>query len=320
MRPSFMKGQGRPCGGTSARGVVPARVDSRRVYGDSAANRNRTGREPLDPAAFCRHKAAAMRDTTAPEILKDNAAPPANSLARRGRAPPHVRDHLAPGRRQDHADREAAAVRRRDQSRRAGEGQGRPAQHALGLDEDRARARHLGRHLGDDVRVRRPGLQPARHAGPRGLFRGHLSHADRGRLGGDGDRCRQGHRGAHAKAVRGLPPARHSDHHLHQQDGSREPRSVRPAGRDREDAGARHRAGDLADRPRPRFRRHLRHRHRRRAAAGVRRENRRRAEDRHRGPGEEESESRRQGDQGRAGTRLGGLQAVRPRGVSAKAT
>ena len=26
-------------------------------------------------------------------------------------------------------------------------------------------------------------LQPARHAGPRGLLRGHLPHADRGRLG-----------------------------------------------------------------------------------------------------------------------------------------
>jgi peptide chain release factor 3 len=35
----------------------------------------------LDPAAFCCHTGAAMRDTTAPEILKDNAAPPATSLA-----------------------------------------------------------------------------------------------------------------------------------------------------------------------------------------------------------------------------------------------
>ena len=68
-------------------------------------------------------------------------------------------------------------------------------QTPLRLDEDRARARHLGRHLGDDVRVRRPRLQPARHAGPRGLFRGHLSHADGGRFRRHGDRCRQGHRG-----------------------------------------------------------------------------------------------------------------------------
>ena len=40
-------------------------------------------------------------------------------------------------------------------------------------------------------------------------------------LGGDGDRRRQGHRGAHAQAVRDLPPARRADHHLHQQDGPR---------------------------------------------------------------------------------------------------
>ena len=40
---------------------------------------------------------------------------------------------------------------------------------------------------------------------------------------GDGDRRRQGHRGAHPQAVRDLPPARHPDRHLHQQDGPREP-------------------------------------------------------------------------------------------------
>ena len=118
----------------------------------------------------------------------------------------------------------------------------------------------------DDLR-----LQPARHAGPRGLLRGHLPDADRGRFRRDGDRRRQGHRGAHPQAVRGLPAARHPDHHLHQQDGPREPRSVRPARRDREDAGARHRAGDLAGRPRPRFRRHHRGRGRRRAPARRRR-------------------------------------------------
>ena len=50
--------------------------------------------------------------------------------------------------------------------------------------------------LRDDVRARGLRVQPARHAGPRGLLRGHLSHADRGRLGGDGDRRREGHRGA----------------------------------------------------------------------------------------------------------------------------
>ena len=53
-----------------------------------------------------------------------------------------------------------------------------------------------------------------------------------------GDRRGQGHRGAHAQAVRDLPPARHPHHHLHQQDGPREPRAAGAARRDREDAGA----------------------------------------------------------------------------------
>ena len=64
-------------------------------------------------------------------------------------------------------------------------------------------------------------VQPARHAGPRGLLRGHLPHAHRRRFRGHGDRRRQGHRGADPQAVRGLPAARHPDHHLHQQDGPR---------------------------------------------------------------------------------------------------
>jgi predicted transposase YbfD/YdcC len=94
-------------------------------------------------------------------------------------------------------------------------------QHALRLDEDRARARHFGRHLGDDLRIWRRRLQPARHARPRGLLRRHLSHADGGRFRRHGHRRGQGHRAAHAEAVRGLPPARHPDHHLRQQDGPR---------------------------------------------------------------------------------------------------
>ena len=192
--------------------------------------------------------------------------PSRSPLSERSGAPAHLCDHLPSGRRQDHADRKAAAVRRRHQLRRPGQGQGRAAQHPLRLDEDRARARHLGGHLGDDLRVRGPGLQSSGHAGPRGLQRGHLSHADRGRFRGHGDRRRQGHRGAHAQAVRGLPSARHPDHHLHQQDGPREPRHLRSARRDREDAGARHHADDLAGRPRPRFPRHLR---RRATAASV---------------------------------------------------
>ena len=63
-----------------------------------------------------------------------------------------------------------------------------------------------------------------------------------------GDRRRQGHRAAHAEAVRGLPPARHPDRHLRQQDGPRGARPVRDPRRDRAEAGARHRADHLADR------------------------------------------------------------------------
>ncbi len=244
----------------------------------------------------------------------------ADAARGRSRAPAHLRDHFAPRRRQDHADREAAAVRRRHQSRRPGQGQARPPLDPLGLDGDRARARHFGRHLGDDLRLRRPRVQSARHAGPRGLLRGHLPHAHRGRLGGDGDRRRQGHRGAHPQAVRGLPAARHPDHHLHQQDGPREPRSVRAARRDREDAGARHRADDLADRTRPRFRRHLRSRDRRDAAAERGRQDRAAAAARSGGAGREKPDARRQGDRRGTGAGQGRLPALRfrfvPRGPS----
>ena len=139
---------------------------------------------------------------------------------------------------------------------------------ALGLDEDRAAARHLGHHLGDAFRVWRRGVQSSRHAGPRGFQRGHLPHPDRGRFGGDGDRRRQGHRGAHPQAVRDLPPARRADHHLHQQDGPREPRPDRASGRDRLDPGARRHADELARRLRPELQGHLRSRAQ--SHAGVR--------------------------------------------------
>ena len=99
-------------------------------------------------------------------------------------------------------------------------------------------------------------LQPARHPGPRGLLGRHLPHADRGGLGGHGDRRRQGHRGAHPQTVRDLPPARHPDRHLHQQDGPRSPRPVRTAGRGRRHAGAGYRTGNLAGRPSRHLRRH----------------------------------------------------------------
>ena len=75
--------------------------------------------------------------------------------------------------------------------------------------------------------VRRPHDQPARHAGPPGLLRGHLPRADRGRRRGDGDRRREGRRGADDQAARGVPAARHADHHVRQQDGPRGARAAR---------------------------------------------------------------------------------------------
>ena len=60
------------------------------------------------------------------------------------------------------------------------------------IEQDRGISVATSRH---DLRARRPGLQPARHAGPRGFLRGHLPHPDRGRRRGDGARRRQGHRG-----------------------------------------------------------------------------------------------------------------------------
>ena len=187
-----------------------------------------------------------------PQAAQEPSPDPLPLPHRRGRCPSaHLRHHLASGCRQDHADREAAAVRRGHPSGRRGQGQGRAAAGAVGLDEDRAAARDLGHHLGDDVRVCRLHLQPAGHAGPRRLQRGHLPDADGGRLRDHGAGCRQGHRAADLEAVRGLPAARHPDHDLHQQDGPRGQGPGRAAGRDPRPAGAGHRADELADRHGP---------------------------------------------------------------------
>ncbi len=75
--------------------------------------------------------------------------------------------------------------------------------------------------------------QPARHAGPPGLLRGHLPRADRGRRGADGDRRGQRRGAADAAAAAGLPRAQHADHHLRQQDGPRGARAAGAARRDR---------------------------------------------------------------------------------------
>ena len=115
-------------------------------------------------------------------------------------------------------------------------------------------------------------VQPARHAGPRRLQRGHLSHAERGRRRRHGDRRREGDREPDPQAVRGLPPARHPDHHLHQQDRPRGARSARAARRDFVRAGARPDPADLAGRHGRRFPRRARHRRRAAAASERKRE------------------------------------------------
>ncbi len=217
-----------------------------------------------------------------------------------------------PGRRQDHADREAPALRGSDPACRRGEGEAEPGLDPVGLDGHREGARDLGRHLGDDLRVRGLRVQPARYAGPRGLLGGHLPDAHRRRLRDHGDRRREGHRGAHAQALRGLPHARHPDRDLHQQDGPRGPQSLRPARRDREDPGPRHRPRHLADQPGPELRGHLRprpqprpaHRHGRGADRGLGARRRRRDGAAAAGRG------RGLAGGGRAGA--GGLQALRP--------
>ncbi len=170
----------------------------------------------------------------------------------------NLRHHLAPRRGQDHAHREAPALRRRDPAGRRGQGARRGAARPLGLDEGRAGARHLRHLLGDDLRVRRLHLQPARHPRPRGLQRGHLPHPDRRRLGRDGDRRRQGDRGADPQAVRGLPAAQRPDRHLHQQARPRGARSLRPDERDRAGPPAPRHPGHLADRHGAGFPRRLR--------------------------------------------------------------
>ena len=89
------------------------------------------------------------------------------------------------------------------------------------LDGDRAPARHLDLHERAAVRVRGPPHEPARHARPQRLQRGHLPHARRRRLRRHAHRQRQGRRAADDQAVPGLPHARRPDRHLHQQDGPR---------------------------------------------------------------------------------------------------
>ncbi len=169
----------------------------------------------------------------------------------------NFRHHLASRCGQDHADREAAAVRRRDPDGGCGEGPQSEPTREIRLDAARAGARHLGNLVGDAVPLRRRAHQPARHAGSRGLLRGHVSNADGGRQRAHGDRRGERRRGADDQAHGGVPSANHADHQLREQARPRRPRADRPARRHRERARASVHPDDLADRHGPRVPRHL---------------------------------------------------------------
>ena len=96
--------------------------------------------------------------------LAAKTSPSPKQHARTARNPPHLRDHLPSGRRQDDADRTPAEGVWRHSARRSGPGARRTAADAIGLDGDRTKARHLRHLLGDDIRARRADLQPARYA------------------------------------------------------------------------------------------------------------------------------------------------------------
>ena len=105
-------------------------------------------------------------------------------------------------------------------------------------------------------------LQPARHAGPRGLLRPHLSHADRRRL--RAVMVIDAAKGIEARTRKLFEVCRLRDipiiTFINKMDRE-SARAARAARRDREDAGARHRADGVADRPGPRLPRHLRSHH-----------------------------------------------------------
>ena len=153
--------------------------------------------------------------------------------ARRSVASAHVRDHQPPRRRQDDADREVPALRRRRATRRCGQGpRGTPCGD-VGLDGAREAARHLDQLDRPAVPVSRPRREPARHARAQGLLRGHVPCARRRRRRRDGARHGQGHRVADAQAVRGLPQPTPAGAHVPQQVRPPRPRAARAARRDR---------------------------------------------------------------------------------------
>ena len=105
--------------------------------------------------------------------------------------------------------------------------------------------------------------QPARHARPPRLLRGHLPGARRRRRRRDGARHGQGHRDPDAEAVRGLPGPAPARADVPQQVRPPGPRAARAARRDRGPDRAAADAGDVAGRHRRRPARRRRPPHRR---------------------------------------------------------
>ena len=162
----------------------------------------------------------------------------------RSGAPAHVRDHQPPRRGQDHAHREVPAVRRCDHVGRRGQGARGPAGGDVRLDGHGAEARDLDHLDGAQLPLPRSRAEPARHAGPPRLLRGHLPRAVGRRRRGDGARLGQGHRTADAEAVRGLPLAQPAGDHVPQQ---ARPSRHGAAGTARPDRGADRPAPDAGD-------------------------------------------------------------------------
>ena len=145
-------------------------------------------------------------------------------------------------------DREVPAVRRRDHVGRGGQGPRGPARGDVRLDGDGAEARHLDHLDRAELPVPRPRAQPARHARPPRLLRGHVSRAVGRRRRGDGARLGQGHRAADAEAVRGVPFAEPAGDHVPQQARPARHGAARTARPDRGADRAAPDAGDLAGR------------------------------------------------------------------------
>ena len=177
---------------------------------------------------------------------------PCGRRARRGGAPADVRHHQPPRRRQDHADREVPALRRCGAAGRRGQGARGAPLGDVGLDGAREAARHLDQLDGAAVPLPRPRREPARHAGPQGLLRGHVPRARRRRRRGHGARHGQGHRVPDPQAVRGVPQPAAAGAHVPQQVRPTRPRAAGAARRDRGPDRPAPDAGDVAGRHRRR--------------------------------------------------------------------